>query len=54
MDGDGGPKLTRHLVVGNRIGEDLRKIEKYATALVEDLDSGFDLEVFADAKVEGV
>lgn len=46
--------LTRHFVIGNGIGEDLGEVEKDATALVEDLDAGFDLEVLADAEVERV
>lgn len=51
---DDDPGQAIHLVIGDVLGENLGEVEEDAAALVEDLDAGFDLEVFAHGAVEGV
>lgn len=48
------PGLTGHFRISDGIGQDLGQIQKDATALVQHLDAGFDLEVLAHGGVEGV
>jgi hypothetical protein len=48
------PRDGTHLRIGNGVGKNLSEVEKDAAALVEDLDAGGYLEVFADREVEGV
>jgi hypothetical protein len=48
------PGNARHLFVANGIREDLAEVEKDLASLVEDLDAGFDLEVFTYGGVEGM
>lgn len=50
--GEGG--LTGHFGIGDGIGQDLGQVQKDATALIQDLDAGFDLEVLADGGVKRV
>lgn len=45
---------TGSAVVGNRVGQDLCEIEEYATSLVENLDTWFDLQILAHGDVEWV
>lgn len=48
----GNKRRTGHLVISNRIGQDLSEVEEDATALIKDLDARLDLEVFAYGVVE--
>ena len=48
------PRDARHLLVADAVGQNLAEVEEDLAALVEDLDAGFDLEVFAHGGVEGV
>jgi hypothetical protein len=48
------PGDARHLLVADRIRQDFAEVEENLAALVEDLDAGFDFEVFADGGVEWV
>lgn len=47
-------KHTGSAVVGDRVGQYLCKIEEYATSLVENLNSWFDLQILAHGDVEWV
>lgn len=51
---DDDPGDASHFLVGDAVGQDLAEVEEDLAALVEDLDAGFDFEVFADGGVEGV
>jgi len=42
---------TRHLMIGDRVREDLGQVQKDAASLVQDLDAGFDLEIFSDGVI---
>ncbi|KAF7545351.1 hypothetical protein G7046_g9584 [Stylonectria norvegica] len=53
-ENDDDPGDVAHLGVGDGVGEDLGEVEEDAAALVEDLDAGVYLEVFADGSVEGM
>lgn len=44
--------LTRHFVICNRIRQDFRQVKKDSTAFVQYLDARFDLQIFANGKVE--
>lgn len=47
-------ELTGSSGVGDGIGKNLGKIKEYTASLVQDLDTGFDLEVLAHGDVEWI
>ncbi len=38
-------------MIGDRVREDLGQVQKDAASLVQDLDAGFDLEIFSDGVI---
>ena len=53
-ENDNDPRDATHLLVGDAVAEDLGEVEEDATAFVEHLDPGLDLEVFPHGEVERV